>query len=97
MAAVLIYRIGSQNYSQSYSLVIFDDKLYEMSKVKFEHDGRNVLWEKANVPLEQADAARKTKDDIVARLNQGQEITPEQIEQELAPFFKPSPSHIKPY
>lgn len=80
MAGVLIYKNTLQDY---YSYVIADDNLYAAAKADILKSS-TILWEKGNVSLEQIQNARRTKDNLVAMLNRGEEVD---LKKELDGFF----------
>jgi len=81
MAGLLIYG----NCGRFYSFVIADAKEYiAMRSGILEDKSNKVLWERKNISLEQIENSRKTKDDLVRRLNKGQEVD---LEKELSDCF----------
>ena len=82
MVGVLIYKSASQQY---YSFVSFDDDSYSVERREIPKRGDQILWERGNVSLAQIENARKTKDDLVKKLNEGQEVN---LEKELEEFFE---------
>jgi hypothetical protein len=82
MAGVLIYQSVSGCY---YSSVHFNDDAYNAEKEDIPKRGDKILWKKGNVSVEQLDNSRKTKNSLVARLNNGEKVD---LEKELAEFFK---------
>ena len=83
MAGVLIYKFASQYYS----FVIADNSVYRAAKKELIRSGNEILWAKGRVALEQIENARETKDDLVARLNNGEKINPKYLKKELKVFF----------
>lgn len=82
MAGVLIYESALKQY---FSLVIVDNKEYiAMKSGILENKSNKVIWEREGVSLEQIEDSRKTKDDLVRRLNKGQEVD---LEKELSDYF----------
>lgn len=84
MTAVLIYKSPSQHY---YSFVISDDNLYYDAIKVMPKDGNKILWSKGRVSLEQLENSRKTKDNLVKRLNEGEKIKLKDLKNELKGFF----------
>jgi hypothetical protein len=82
MPGVLIYQTA---YRCCYSFVSADDGAYNAEKEDISKRGDKILWEKGNVSLEQIDNSRKTKNCLVARLNNGEKVD---LEKELSDFFK---------
>jgi hypothetical protein len=82
MAGVLIYQTVS---NCCYSLACADDYLYNIEKIEIPKRGDKILWEKGNVSLEQINNARKKKNSLVERLNNGEKVD---LEKELEEFFK---------
>jgi hypothetical protein len=82
MAGVLIYQSASRCY---YSFVIADDELYNFEKIEMPKRGDKILWERGNVSLDQIEKARKTKNSLVARLNNGEKVD---LKKELDDFFQ---------
>jgi len=82
MPGVIIYRTQSNLH---YSFVSFDDDLYNAEKIELPKMGDTILWDKGNVSLQQIQNARKTKDDLVAKLNAGEEVD---LKKELDSFFE---------
>jgi len=82
MPGVLIYQSLS---GCCYSFVIADHDLYNAEIKEIPKRGDKILWEKGNVSLEQIENSRKTKNSLVARLNNGEKID---LEKELSDFFK---------
>jgi hypothetical protein len=82
MAGILIYQTAS---GCSYSFVVSDDSLYDSEIKDIPKRGDKILWERGNVSLEQIEDARKTKNTLVARLNNNEKVD---LEKELAEFFK---------
>jgi hypothetical protein len=83
MPGVLIYQFASQYYS----FVIADDKLYRATKKEIMKDGQ-LLWSKGRISFEELEDARKTKDSLVKRLNDGEKIKLKDLKKELDCFFK---------
>ena len=82
MAGVLIYKNA---LGQHYSFVIAENKAYTATKLGIlENESNKILWEKENVSSEQIEKSRKTKNDLVKRLNEGQEVD---LEKELSIYF----------
>ena len=81
MAGVLIYKSAFQYYS----FVAVDDGVYEATRADLSGNGNQVLWGRENVSVEQIDNAAETRHNLVAKLNEGQEVN---LEEELAPFFE---------
>lgn len=82
MAGVLIFK-DAFNY---YSLVVCDNELYYATRAEMsKNSGTQILWERKDVSLQQIEDARKMKDELVRKLNEGQEVD---LGTELAPFFK---------
>jgi len=82
MAGVLIYESALNSY---FSLVIADNKVYSaMRKEILANKSNKILWERGNVSLEQIENSRKTKDNLVRRLNKGKEVD---LEKELLDYF----------
>ena len=82
MAGVLIYESALKNYS---SLVIADDKEYAAMRTAIrENISNKILWERKNVSLKQIENSRKTKDNLVRRLNEGEKVD---LEKELSIYF----------
>lgn len=82
MAGVLIYKSA---LNQHYSFVAADDDLYNALIADLNKSKDKVLWGKGNVSLEQIENARKTKDNLVERLNEGEKVD---LEKELEEFFE---------
>ena len=80
MAGVFIYKDVFRKY---FSFVIVDDT-YAVAKSNTQDRGGIILWEREGVSLEQIEDSRKTKDDLVRRLNKGQEVD---LEKELLDYF----------
>jgi hypothetical protein len=85
MPGVIIYRTKSNLY---YSFVSFEDSSYNAEKIDIPKRGDTILWDKGNVSLEQMENARKTKDELVAKLNSGEKIKLKDLKKELDGFFK---------
>jgi hypothetical protein len=85
MPGVIIYRTKFNRY---YSLVSFDDNSYNDEKIEIPKRGDTILWDKGNVTLEQLENSRKTKDSLVRRLNDGENIKLKDLKNELKGFFK---------
>jgi hypothetical protein len=81
MAGVLIYK---SVLNQHYSFVSSEDNLYNSIILNFNESGEKVLWGRGNVSLEQIENARKTKDDLVRKLNEGEKVD---LKKELDVFF----------
>jgi hypothetical protein len=84
MAGVLIYK----SVSRYYSYIIEEDSLYELVLKGISKTKDEIVWKKGNVSLKQLESARKTKDDLVRRLNEGEEADLEKEIKELEGFFK---------
>jgi hypothetical protein len=83
MAGVLIYK--SSIMQSHYSFVISDDSEYvDMRDSLFKNKSNSILWERDKVSLEQIQNARKTKDDLVRKLNEGEKVD---LHKELDVFF----------
>lgn len=80
MAGVLIYKSGLQYYSR----IASDDGAYRVIKRDLFNLRAQILWKKENVILEKIEKARKTKDNLLARLNEGEKVS----FNELDLFFK---------
>lgn len=82
MAGVLIYGSALNSY---YSLVVADNKAYsDMRKGVLANESNKILWERRNVSLEQIENARKTKAELVRKLNKGEKVD---LEKELSGYF----------
>lgn len=81
MAGVLIYK----NSSDYHSYIITDDIAHEDVKKDIIKNNYKVLWERANVNLQQIESAEKTKINLITRLNSGEKVD---LEKELSSFFK---------
>ncbi|HPD81943.1 MAG TPA: hypothetical protein PK357_02480 [Candidatus Pacearchaeota archaeon] len=81
MPGVLIYQTPSRC---CYSFVIADDDLYNAEIKEIPKRRDKILWEKGNVSFEQIEKSRKTKNCLVARLNNGEKVD---LEKELDIFF----------
>ncbi len=81
MAGVLIYKSASQHYS----FVFADDGFYKIVRKEIPKNGDEILWEKGNVSLQQIENSRKTKNDLVMKLNKGEKVD---LEKELNCFFQ---------
>ena len=69
-----------------YNLVISDNSIYsDMRKNLVNNNSNRILWEKSNVSLNQIENSRNTKDDLVRRLNDGENVD---LEKELEEFFE---------
>lgn len=72
MAGVLIYKSA---LNQHYSFLSADNGEYVAIRVGIlENINNKILWERENVSLEQIEKARKTKDELVAKLNKGKKV-----------------------
>ena len=69
MAGILIYK----QKLQYYSFITSDDKMYNFVEKSLSKDC-DILWKKANTTIEKIEKSRKTKNDIVAKLNKGEKI-----------------------
>ena len=84
MVGVLIYK--SRIMKSYYNLVISDNSIYsDMRKNLVNNNSNRILWEKSNVSLNQIENSRNTKDDLVRRLNDGENVD---LEKELEEFFE---------
>ena len=82
MAGVLIYEGALKQY---FSLVTADNKEYiAMKSGIIENKSNKIIWEKENASLEQIENSKKTRADLVRRLNKGQEVD---LEKELSDYF----------
>jgi hypothetical protein len=81
MAGVLIYK---NVLNQHYSFVAADDDVYNAIITDLSRNKDNVLWGKGNVSLEQIEKARTTKNNLVMKLNEGEEVD---LKKELDCFF----------
>jgi len=82
MAGVFIYKNALEQYA---SFVSADDKTYIAMKSNInENKSDEVVWEKGNVKLQQIEDSRKTKNDLIKRLNNGEEVD---LEKELSIYF----------
>ena len=82
MAGVMIYKSALNNY---FSFVIMDDKEYKAMKTAIsENPSNKILWERENVSPKKIEKSRKTKDDLVKKLNLGEEVD---LEKELSDYF----------
>jgi uncharacterized Zn ribbon protein len=83
MAGVLIYKSGIMQ--SHYSFVIGNNSEYaDMRNSLLKIESNSILWERNKVSLEQIENARKTKDDLVRKLNEGEEVD---LYKELDVFF----------
>ena len=83
MAGVFIYK--NKIMESHYSFVIADDSAYLHVRNSVAEDQSNaILWERKNVSLNQIQNSRKTKDNLVKRLNKGEKVD---LEKELGKFF----------
>lgn len=82
MAGVYIHQSTSENY---YSVVIFDDNLYNSEIKEAPTRGNKILWKKGNVSVAQIQNSRETKDSLVERLNKGEQVD---LKKELDGFFE---------
>jgi hypothetical protein len=82
MPGVLIYQTMS---GCCYSFVSADDDIYNAEKEDIPKRGDKILWTKEKVNFEQIEKSRKTKNCLVARLNNGEKVD---LEKELDSFFK---------
>lgn len=78
----MIIHKNAQGY---YCFISSDDKLYRDAKKEISNNGNQIIWERENVTIEQLENARKTKEEIVKKLNGGEETN---VKRELSPFFK---------
>lgn len=85
MGGFFIYKTESNQY---YSFVCFDDELYNSQVKEAPTVGDTILWKTGNVSLQQMENARKTKDSLVKRLNDGEKIKLKYLKKELDGFFK---------
>jgi hypothetical protein len=85
MAGILIYK--SRITRNHYSFVVTDDKLYGAVREDFLKNNLNqIIWEKGNVSLDQIEDSRKTKNDLIRRVNEeGAEVN---FAIELEGFFE---------
>jgi len=81
MAGVLIYKSALNRH---YSFVAADDDIYNAIITDLSRSKDKILWGKGNVDFEKIEEARKTKDDLVKRLNEGEEAD---LKKELDVFF----------
>lgn len=82
MAGVLIYEGALKQY---FSFVTADNKEYiAMKSGILENTSNKIIWEKENVSLEQIENSKKTRADLVRRLNKSQEVD---VEKELSDYF----------
>jgi len=82
MAGVLIYEGALKQY---FSLVTADNKEYiAMKSGILENKSNRVIWERKDVSFVQIENSRKTRADLVRRLNKGQEVD---VEKELSDYF----------
>ena len=82
MAGVLIYESVLKQY---FSLVVADNKEYiAMKSSILENNSNKILWGKKDASLEQIENSKKTRADLVRRLNKGQEVD---LEKELSDYF----------
>ncbi len=82
MAGVLIYQDIKLNHS---IFISSDNEVYNYIRRILVKDNCKILYEKANTTLDKIENARKTKDNLIARLNIGEVIN---LEKELGRFFK---------
>lgn len=76
MAGVFIYKSSNQYYS----FFSKDDRVFEFMKRELLEHGNQILWEKANTNLEKIENARKTKDELVEKLNSGKKVRFKKLE-----------------
>ena len=82
MAGVLIYEGALKQY---FSFVIADNKEYIAMKLGIlENKSNRVIWERKDVSFTQIENSKKTRADLVRRLNKGQEVD---LEKELSDYF----------
>ena len=82
MAGIIIYESTSKHY---YDLVLNDHSMYRAAKTDIRKNGDKILWKKGNASPEQIENSRKTKENLVARLNKGEKVD---LKTELDGFFK---------
>lgn len=82
MAGVLIY---SSALNLHYSLVAMDNEAYSAHKEEILANKSNrILWERANVNINQIEDSRKTRAILVKKLNKGKQVD---LEKKLSGFF----------
>lgn len=82
MAGILLYK-SAERY---YGLVIADDSIYsDMRKSLSEDKSINVIWEKENTILNNIKESTIIKNDLVSRLNKGEEVN---LDKELKRLFE---------